>query len=263
MNDREFTLYNPVERILSRWWMVVAFMFVGGLFGAGFHIFLPPIYEANAVISINLDFPKARLTQIQEDNAFVSASGIINSSAVMNQVIASAQEKGFTVTASQFHSDFYLEGRLSVWDLIVRNRDPNTAAVLANIWAQTSMDALDTALAHALQADQLQIQIYGLENCLAGVLPRIVTVQIDCKGLSHDVIQSMLVDQTASMINERKLSLGILSITTMGLTDLAVAPANPVLYGQAGLVLAGAFFGFLVSLWVVNLPKVSRRAREI
>jgi hypothetical protein len=153
-----------------------------------------------------------------------------------------------------------LEGKQSVWELSVRDRDPNTAAALANIWVQISTDALNSALTHALQADQIQAQIYGLENCLGGTTPRAVTIQMDCKGYSHEVIQTMLLDQTKTLVNEKKLSLGILSVMTFGLVDLAVAPGTPILYGQGGLVLAGAFLGFLVSLWAVNTPKVSRRA---
>jgi hypothetical protein len=260
MNVQEFSPYNPLQRVVSRWWIVLSLMISGALVGFGFHFILPPIYEASAIISVNLDFPKAILTQTEEDDAFNSASGIINSSSVMNNVIAEAAREGFSLTPPQFHRDFYLEGRLSVWSLLVRERDPKAAAALANIWAQISMDALNTALTHALQADQLQTQINGLENCLAGVTPRAGAVQQECQGYSHDVIQSMLLEQTASMINERKLSLGILSITTFGLTDQAVAPGTPVVYGQGGLVLAGAFLGFFISLWAVNLPKVSRRA---
>ena len=260
MHVQEFSPYGSLKRVISRWWIVVSLMVSGALIGFGFHFISPPIYEASAIISVNLDFPKALLTQTEEDNAFNAASGIINSSSVMNNVIAEAAREGFTVTPPQFHRDFYLEGRLSVWSLLVRDRDPNAAAALANIWAQISVDALNNALTHALQADQLQTQISGLENCLAGVTPRAVVVQQDCEGYSHDVIQTMLLEQTASMINERKLSLGILSFTTIGLTDLAVSPGTPVIYGQAGLVLAGAFLGFLISLWAVNLPKVSRRA---
>ncbi len=259
MNNQEFSLLNPVERVISRWWMVVALMVVGGIVGYCFHLFLPPIYEAKAVVSINLDFPKANLTQIEEDYAFNAASAIITSSSVMNLVIADAQGQGYSITPSIFRKDFYLEGMQSVWELRVRDRDPNAATALANIWSQVSTDALNSALAHALQADQLQIQIAGLENCLAGTTPHLVTIQLDCKGYSNEVIQSMLLDQTAALVNEKKASLGIISIMSIGLTDLAATPETPVLYGQAGLVLAGAFLGLLVSLWVVNTLKVSRR----
>jgi hypothetical protein len=39
---------------------------------------------------------------------------------------------------------------------------------------------------------------------------------------------------------------------TFSLTDLAGIPGSPTVYGQGGLVFAGAFIGFLVSVWLIN-----------
>jgi hypothetical protein len=149
-----------------------------------------------------------------------------------------------------------LEGRQSVWDLIVRDRDPNAAASLANIWAQISTDALNSALTHALQADQIQIQIFGLENCLAGTTPQTVSIQLECKGYSNQVIEKMLKDLTTSLVNEKNSSLGIISIMTISLTGSAGVPQAPILYGQGEIVLAGAFIGFVVSIWMIVILKV-------
>jgi hypothetical protein len=258
MNNQEFSLFNSVERVLTRWWIMVALMVVGGLVGLGFHLLFPPVYEAKAVITINMNFQKRELTQIEADTAFNAASAIITSPSVMNLVIADAQVKGFSITPSRILRDFYLESRQSIWELRVRDQDPNAAAALANIWAQNATDALNSALTHALQAEQLQIQIAGLENCLAGTTPQAASIQMDCKGYSLDVIQSLLQDQTASLVKEKNQSFGILSIMTFGLTDLAGVPETPVLYGQAVLVFSGAFIGLVVSLWVINNIKVSR-----
>ena len=257
MNNHEFSLYESVEGALSRWWMMVTLMVVGGLVGFGFHLLFPPVYEAKAVITININFQKRELTQIEEDTAFNAASAIITSASVMNLVISDAQVKGYSITPERFLRDFYLEGRQSVWELRVRDRDPNAAAELTNIWAQNASDALNVALTHALQADQIQAQIAGLENCLAGTSPQAASIQMDCKGYSHQEIEKMLQDQTTSQINEINLSLGIISIMTISLTDLAAVPESPILYGQAGMVLAGAFIGLVVSLWLINTFKVS------
>jgi hypothetical protein len=233
-------------------------MVVGGLIGWSIHLFLLPVYEAKAIITINIDFSKRDLTQFEEDTVFNAASAIITSPSVMNLVIADAQVMGYSIAPSRFLKDFYLEGRQSVWEVRVRDRNPNASAALTNIWAQESTDALNGALIHALQADQLLAQVAGLENCLAGVAPQVGMPQIDCKGLSQDVLQAMLKDQNSALVKEKGSSLGIISIMTFTLTGLAEVPETPVLYGQAGLVLAGAFIGLLVSIWVVNSLKVSR-----
>ena len=255
MDNQEFSPYNAMLRILSRWWMVVALMVVGGLVGFGFHLLTPPVYEANAFVTISMDFQKSTLTQIEEDTAFNAASDIIYSHSVVDQVIAEAQANGYTLTTSGFLKDFYLESRQSVWEFHVRDRDPNAAAALVNIWAQGSTDALNAALSHALMADQVQLQVAGLENCLAGVTPQLASKQMDCRGYSSAELQGMLQEQTASLVNEKRLSFGILSIMTIGFTNPAFAPLTPLVYGQAGLVLAGALMGLVISLWGVNAFK--------
>jgi uncharacterized protein involved in exopolysaccharide biosynthesis len=258
MNNQEFSPYNSVMRVFRYWWVVVALMVAGGVCGFVFHLFLPPVYEAQAYIAINLDYPKRQLTQVEEDHAFNAASGIINSDSVMSLVIADAKEKGYSINPSLFRRDFYLEGRQSVWELHVRDRDPNASAVLTNIWAQEATAALNTALTHALQADQVQAKINSLENCLPGALPQTGSIPLNCQEISQDAIKSMLQEQTAALVNEKNMSFGILSIMTFGLTNLASVPENPVLYGQGGLVLAGALIGLVISIWVVNNLKVSK-----
>lgn len=258
MKNQEYSLYNSVERALACWWMMVVLMVVGGLAGWIFHLFVPPIYQAKAVITINMDFQKRQLTQYEEDYAFNAANAIITSSSVMNLVIADAQVKGYSINPIRIQEDFYLERRQSVWELRVRDKDPKIAAALTNIWAQKANDALNNALQQALQVDQLQIQIDGLNNCLAGTLPQAASNQLDCKGFTQEAVQSMLQDRMAELVQENKSSLGIISIMAFGLTELASVPETPVIYGQAGLVLAGAFIGLIVSLWVISSLKSSR-----
>jgi hypothetical protein len=246
-----------VERAIARWWMMVNLMVAGGSAGWIFHRFYPPVYESKAVITINMDFEKRQLTQYEEDAAFGAAGSVITSSNVKNLVIAEAQVNGYSLDLSQIQDHFYLEGRQSVWELRVRDKDPKVAAALANIWAKNAADALNMALDHALLADQLQVQITGLENCLAGMSGDAATTQLDCKSLSQDQIRIMVKGLKEELVLEKKSSLGIIPIMVISLTEEASSSSKPVIYGQAGLVLAGAFIGLVISLWVTNTLKVT------
>jgi len=257
MKNQEFSLYESMERALARWWMMVILMIMGGITGWIFHLFYPPVYEAKAVITINMDFAKRQLTQYEEDTAFNAAGAIITSSDVKNLVIAEAQVNGYSIDLSRIQRDFYLEEKQSVWELRVRDRDPKVAAALTNIWAEKATNALDLALYHALQAEQLQVQIDGLENCLAGTSGQAASTQMDCKDYSQEELQAMLQDQTDKLVQEKKSSLGFIPIMAIGLTELASVPEKSAIYGQANLVLAGACIGLVVSLWVINTLKVS------
>jgi uncharacterized protein involved in exopolysaccharide biosynthesis len=257
MKNQEFSLYESMERALARWWMMVILMIIGGSAGWIFHLFYPPVYEAKAVITINMDFEKRQLTQYEEDSAFSAAGAIITSSDVKNLVIAEAQVNGYSINLTRIQEQFYLEGKQSVWELRVRDHDPKVAAELTNIWAEKATDALNLALNHALQAEQLQVQIDGLENCLAGTPGQVAATQLNCKGFSQEQIQVMLQDRTGELVQEKSTSLGIIPIMAFGLTESASVPEKPAIYGQASLVMAGAFIGLVVSLWGINTLKVS------
>jgi hypothetical protein len=256
MKNQEFSLYESMQRALARWWIMVILMIIGGIAGWIFHLFYPPVYEAKAVITINMDFEKRPLTQYEEDTAFTAAGAIITSSSVKNLVIAEAQVNGYSIDLSRIQGHFYLEGKQSVWELRVRDQDPKVSAALTNIWAEKATDALNLALNHALQAEQLQVQIDGLENCLAGTPGQAASPQMGCKGFSQAEIQVMLQSRTEELVQEKGSSLGIIPIMAIGLTESASVPETPAIYGQAGMVLAGAFIGLIVSLWAINTLKV-------
>ena len=258
MNNNEFSLRESTLRVFSRWWVVVILMVSGGVAGWIFHLFRSPMYDANATITINMEYQKRELTELQVDSAFNAASAIITSSTVFNQVITEAQAQGYSINLSFIHKYFFLEGRQSVWELRVRDENPNNAAALANVWANKATDALTSALGHALQADQLQIQISGLENCLAGMTGQMTPTPENCNNFSQSKIQEMLQNRAGNLIKEKKSSLGILPIMTISLTDLASAPEKPAIFNQGNLVFGGAIIALVVSLWAVNTIGVSR-----
>lgn len=222
MKYQEFSLREPVRRALARWWMVVIITTLGGVIGLIFHYFQPPIYEAKAILTININFGNRHLTQYEEDHTFSAAGAIINSSEVKALVIAEAKASGYSLDLNQLRQKISLERKQSVWELRVRDQDPRVAAELANIWAKNANEALNIALGHALRADQLENQ-----------------------------------NDSSELAQEKRLSLGIIPIMSFGLTEFATVPEEPVLYGQGNLVIAGALIGFIVSLWVVNNLKVS------
>jgi capsular polysaccharide biosynthesis protein len=252
MKNQEFSLYESLERVLARWWMMVILMIIGGLAGLVLHLFLPSIYEAKAVVTISMDFDERPLTQYEEDYAFTAAGAIINSSNVLNPVIADAQSKGYSLDPTKIADHFFLERKQSEWELRVRDPEPQVAAALANSWAQSAIDKLNAVLTHSIRAEQLQVQDDGLKNCLAGVPTQVAPPQLDCKALSQDQVQVMLHDDAAELVKEKNASLGIIPIMSFSLTDLAGIPGSPTVYGQGGLVFAGAFIGFLVSVWLIN-----------
>jgi uncharacterized protein involved in exopolysaccharide biosynthesis len=249
MTSQEFSPRESLERILARWWVIVLITVLGGIAGWTFHFFHPAIYEATAVITIDMDFTKRELTQYEEDYAFNAAGAIIASTPVEDQIVSEARAQGILIDTSQLQRERYSEGKQSVWELRVRDRDPKVAAGLANIWAEKAAEALDVALRHALRAEQIQEQISSITSGQS--------TASGSSGLNTE-IQTTLQGLTDELVQEKRLSLGVISIMTFALTETATVPETTALYNLANLVLAGACIGFIISLWVVNSYKVQR-----
>jgi capsular polysaccharide biosynthesis protein len=266
MTEGEFTPIDTVKRIFFHWWIVAGMAILGGILGWVFHFFQPPVYEATASLTVTMDFTQIELSQYEQDYAFSAAGAIIDSSAVKDQIIARAQTVGISITQSGLAALMFSEGKQSVWELNVRNQDPQVAAELVNIWAQVAEETLNAALQHAMQADQLQMQINLLDACLP-VAPGVIIPDAqprptpkDCGRYSLTEIHTVLQNWTNELAQEKELAEGIFFNLEFALTSRASIPETPVLYNQASLTFAGAMIGFVISLWVGGTRKVRSRA---
>jgi hypothetical protein len=245
MKNQEFSPRESLEHAFERWWVIVLLTVLGGLLGWAFHFFRSPVFEATAVMTASADFQKVKLTQQEEDYAFIAAQAIATSSDVAGQVIAAAQARGLPMDANQFHQDMFLETRESFWEFHVRNRDPQAAAALANLWVDKAYEALNTSLEHAMLADQVQAQINNIKASLS--IPA-------TRALASDE-QAALKKLSDELIQENISSKGVISIMKFVKSESATVPSKITLYNLANLVLAGACVGFLVSLWVAGSYK--------
>jgi uncharacterized protein involved in exopolysaccharide biosynthesis len=264
MTDQEFTPHETMASIFSRWWIPVVMAALGAILGWTFHFFHPAVYEATSNLTITMDFSQRELTQYEQDYAFNAAGAIINSTAVKDQIVAKVQTDGILISSIQLAQQMFSEGRQSVWELHVRDRDPQVAADLANTWAQVANEALNTALEHAIQSEQLQYQIDALQACLPlepGTPEPDANSQPALEGCGHFSlveIQTAMQSWTNQLVQEKGLSAGILPIMEFALTGEASVPEKPVLFDQASLILAGALVGLVISLWVAGSRKVQR-----
>jgi uncharacterized protein involved in exopolysaccharide biosynthesis len=249
MDSQEFSPRASLERAFQRWWVIILLTALGGIAGWALHFTRPPVYEATAVITANMNFQKVKLTLHEEDYAFNAAGAIGTSTDVMDQIIVASQAGGFPIDMNQLSDQMTMERKQSVWELHIRNRDPQTAAKLANLWAENTVNSLDAALGHAVLADQIQAQIDTLTGSQSSS---------GAPGLSPEN-QTALQNLTDKLAQEQKLSRGVISIMKFTLSESARIPQKPALYNLADLVLAGASIGFIISLWVANGNQGQRR----
>lgn len=264
-NQQEFFPLEAAKRTFARWWIIVLLTVLGGIGGWIYHCLRPPIYEAKAVIVISMDFSKRELTQYEEDYAFGTAGALILSTAVREQVVAKVYASGIQINLEQFVSESSIEGRQSVWEMRVRNADPNIAATLVNTWAEIAYQTLAQALEHAIKAEQLQVQVSAWQTCLPTYVtptpepnqtsPYSFVWNKDCELYSFEEIENTLAGLSAELAAEESQSQGLISILKIALTETATVPDKPVIYDRGNLVFAGAVVGFVIALWIASLKR--------
>jgi capsular polysaccharide biosynthesis protein len=248
MKNQEFSPRESLERAFGRWWVILLLTALGGMVGWTIHFFLPPLYEATAVITANMDFQKGKLTQQEEDYTFNAAGAIGTSTEVENQIVAEAQKRGFPIDINQLQQQMFFEREQSVWLLHIRNRNPQIASELANLWAEKFYAALNADVVHAIRANQIQTQIDTINTSFS----------VSGSPVLSSGTQAALQNLSDELLQEQQASQGVSSIMKFALTESATVPQKPVIFYLADLVLAGACIGFVVSLWAVSSYKVQR-----
>ncbi len=207
-ND-EFVALDHFNRSVHFWWVIFMTAILGAVIGFFVHRAMPPVFEAQAVFTANLDFnkvdfmhpptptpPPYELTQYDEDMslAVVQASLI----AVIPQVETFAQQNGFSLSSLQLQDQVTIERNNALWYIRFRSGNPLTAQKIVNFWAQQGYQDL---LARQ-QAGQLppyiffdlihladlptsptyyQTNVFVLAGCLIGIVLGIFLVNLPLK----------------------------------------------------------------------------------
>ncbi|MBI9046088.1 MAG: hypothetical protein JEZ06_16470 [Anaerolineaceae bacterium] len=241
---------SPLEMLKTsfrNWWIVTLFMLIGAMAGLLFHLTRGALYETRAVITVSIDFTRTGfMTDIEEDTAIVVVGDVIKSTEVINQVIASASEKGIVYSEIEFREISFMDRQSESWFLRVRHPDPQTASLLANLWAEKAAAALDDALLHALNAETLIRSLDDLSDCMVNVA--LMPAHPDCNLDNLENIQKALEETGRAAQEELLASKGILPASVHTWTEEAPLPVNKAAFGRNTMIFFGATAGFFFSL---------------
>jgi hypothetical protein len=241
----ELTLPSLYARALQRWWLVAALCILGGLAGLVFSLFQAPIYEGKVVFSISIDTDHLiGLQKYQEDELIGYTTTFIESTAVRSVTVSQAQAEGITLNLADFTSRAILERQLYRVVLRVRHSNPQTAARLANLWAETAEDYLSRAVLLTETEESVRQHLAVMQTCAAQF------AQDSCGFATLESLRAEI-DRIQLQYPEGKFSQGISPWVIIRLTEMAQIPSAPVRFEQGGLVLAGALVGFLLAVWLL------------
>jgi hypothetical protein len=248
---------NSIELSIKYWWMIVLTTLTGGLVGWLISQNTPVIYESRVEITSSVDFTRTgTLTDIEQDQVIVPVGDVISSTPVLEAVVAKANEKGIKTDIATLREDSYTERQNSTWIMRVRSKDGGTAILLADIWVQTAVEALQSGLNHAVKAEQYKRYLDSLSGCVSQS-----TISEpsngDCGINNLGTIQKEL-GYTGKLVDiETRQSLGLSTAVNISEHISSENRSTPVFNNSNTMVLSSAMLGFLVGIMAIQagLPK--------
>lgn len=245
---------SPREKalaLLTYWWVVALAAILGGLAGIAFFAIQHPVYEAQAQITMGIDFTQTGyMEQYDKDLALGTAAGVIYSADVINQVVEAAKGAGIDTDFDSLRHAAVLERKSYVWIFRLHSKNPEQAAWLANKWVEIGIAALDQAYQHALAAANLQDYMNALSSCLQQVG---VTAAVPlCPYHTVKELQGELAATEGQFYTEKQAAHNIFPGLTYSVSLPASVPLSPALYGRNNLAAAGLLIGLVIGIVLVS-----------
>jgi hypothetical protein len=254
--DDAFAPWFALQTALRFWWFLFLLVIAGGLVAWLVNRAQPPLYEAVARFSANIDYVSTGpLTQYEEDTALNGIGNVILG--VAQEVVDRAKAGGIHTSLVELKRASVLERRFDIWELRVRNSNPQVAEQLANLWVEQGEAALKDGYQHALQADHLNHYLLSMENCLAKTAAS-EPASAQCSQARFAQIQADIRDAGDALAKERLASRGMFSGVMIGPVDRASLPDRPVIYNRSQMILAGCLIGFLLGVLLLQFKAPAR-----
>jgi len=167
-------------------------------------------------------------------------------SAVVDAVGRSAQQRNINLDTENFEYEFTLTRIYTRWLLVVRRADPHEAAELANLWAQSILDALNTAYPHAVTAHSIELELFSINQCFTQNDFATANVCAQTQFQNAAALETYLTDFNARYKTELGAARNLDYTLDFRLAAPASAPVAPILYRRSLLMLASALIGFIL-----------------
>ena len=254
--EKSFYPRDTLEQAIHNWWLIVLLMLLGGGAGLLFSLSRPPLYDAKAVFTTSIySTETSQMTDVEVDQAIGIVGDIISSTDVMTQVLQKAKSAGVSSDVTALNAMASIDRKNYQWEIHIINRNPNTAVLITNLWADVAVNSVNDAFQHALLARDYQRYLDSLESCLEKSVA-VQPAQSICNRSNLANIQSELAKTGVLFKQEKQASQGLLPIVLVSLSQKAQQPSGPALFGRNQCVFSGAMIGFLLAFWAIylNLP---------
>lgn len=255
---------DSLEHALRFWWVIALAMVIGGVAGWVIARFSTPVYEAWAGYRVTLDEeavlaelqktkPNAELTYEVRAPYLTPVALVFFLPEVRSEVQERAQGEGLDFPLNGFKTgQLSLDQRRSDWTIVVRHRDSETAARLANLWVAVADEHLQKAREQSALAMSIKLRMSALSKCF---LNASLADGNQCAGTSFPDTEELQVQyleldrQYQSALSESK---GISTLVNFEPGGVAQAPIRPIYYHTGLLIVVGSLIGLIVGGVVVQ-----------
>ena len=256
---QSFEPTDLIAKLVHRWIWLIASSLLGAAAAFIFSLLIPPRYETEAAIAVNLDYGNLEaLELVVEDRVLdrvwqlmVSDETLLQTQTRVESELQPAEKWN---SLESFRAHTRLDARLSRWELIGIHNQPEIAQRIANAWMFVVMQRLDEAYEHAWNAAQIEGVNFEV-TCISMLSAQNEAVLGDCILSKDDVSEEDLLRFRA----EFEASRGILPILSYEAVHEATLPERPVLWGRGLSVFFGGTAGFVIGVLLIFAFPLPRR----
>ena len=260
IHPEDYSLRLFSRKSLFPWMLVFVCMLTGALLGALLSLALPPVYEARALVSTNLELVQdANITEIMLDAEINHIGELVFHPEVVDALIEKEASQGNALTLEQLKKNTSVERQLMNTVIKVRDRDPELAARVSSEWAEILFARLSEAYEHAVQLSSAKMQYNSIRDCLTAQ-PKAPT--LFCNALTPESTRAELDRLAQDIIAESPKTLGLTVALNVSQYQPAALPDEPLYYSRGALILGGTLAGLVVGLILAELTPERKRDDE-
>lgn len=239
---------------------------LGGFLGYLIGFLIPPIYEAKAVLTTNIDLKENRpiITEIMVDSQLNYVGELMFNSKIIDLLLLQEASLGNPLTVEDLKSMATIERQLMSTIIKVRGKDPVIAARIASNWASIAYETLLEAKSHVLTIDEAKQQLAFIKTCFPSSpdeainKPNSATEEAFCEGLTYQSVEVKLEELTRVLAAEESKTLGLTAYININQFIPASIPTIPTSTNQGLLALSGMVIGIVVGIVYFDLRRVNK-----
>lgn len=248
-------------------WIPLLFIIVlAGLIGYLLGFLLPPVYEAKAVVTANIDLKENRpvVTEIMVDSQLNYIGELMYNPRIVEPLLSQEADFGNPITIADLKSMASIERQLMSTIIKVRGKNPEVAARIATNWAKFAFETLMEAKSHVLASTQARQELALIETCFPSSpdgnkdIPSGSAKGSFCEELSYQTAMSKLEEATRVLAVEEPKSLGLTSYIIVSQYIPASLPLTPASNNQGMMTFSGMIIGIVVGIIFVDFRRLTK-----